>query len=137
MVKKYFMKPQLPTLPLPTALLKRAGPFNRHHNHNNHKPSGTLRIGNIRIHDRRTSVRLRPEMWDALEEISRMEEYSIHDLCSAVSDIKTKNSSFSSELCVFIMDYYRSIAMKDNDLPLAITQARTSRAEGLTPYFDW
>ncbi len=42
--------------------------------------SSTLLSKNVRIHDRRTSVRLEPEMWDALNEIAALESCSIHDL---------------------------------------------------------
>ncbi len=72
--------------------------------------SGYLQSRNVRIHERRTSVRLEPEMWDALNEIATAEGCSIHDLCGAVHDLKDKNTSFTAALRVFLMEYYRSAA---------------------------
>jgi predicted DNA-binding ribbon-helix-helix protein len=64
----------------------------------------------VRIHDRRTSVRLEPEMWDALNEIALLEDCSIHDLCGAVHDLKDEGASFTAALRVFLMEYYRTAA---------------------------
>ncbi len=65
---------------------------------------------NVRIHNRRTSVRLEPAMWDALNEIAQTEGCSIHDLCGAVHDLKDEGMSFTAALRVFLMEYYRSVA---------------------------
>ena len=74
---------------------------------------GKLQSKNVRIHNRRTSVRLEPEMWSALNEISSIEGCSIHDLCSAVSDLKEAGSSFTAALRVFLMEYYRTATKTD------------------------
>jgi predicted DNA-binding ribbon-helix-helix protein len=74
------------------------------------RPSSALVSKNIRIHDRRTSVRLEPEMWNALQEISAIEKCSVHDLCGAVHDLKETGSSFTAALRVFLMEYYRTAA---------------------------
>jgi predicted DNA-binding ribbon-helix-helix protein len=71
---------------------------------------GALISKNVRIHDRRTSVRLEPEMWDALNEVALLEECSIHDLCGAVHDMKDEGASFTAALRVFLMEYYRTAA---------------------------
>ena len=73
------------------------------------KINGALQSKNVRIHDRRTSVRLEPEMWTALHEIAVMEGCSIHDLCGAVSDLKSPEASFTATLRVFVMEYYRAL----------------------------
>lgn len=65
---------------------------------------------NVRIHERRTSVRLEPEMWRALNEIATAEGCTIHDLCGAVHDLKEPAASFTAALRVFLMEYYRSAA---------------------------
>lgn len=72
------------------------------------KMQGTLTSRNVRIHKRRTSVRLEPEMWVALNEIAQAEGCSIHDLCGAVHDLKESGTSFTAALRVFLMEYYRS-----------------------------
>lgn len=74
-----------------------------------YKINGSLQSKNVRIHERRTSVRLEPEMWIALNEIAAMEGCSIHDICGAVSDLKSQEASFTAALRVFVMEYYRSI----------------------------
>ena len=71
---------------------------------------GALISKNVRIHDRRTSVRLEPEMWNALNEIAGIEDCSIHDLCGAVHDLKDDGASFTAALRVFLMEYYRTAA---------------------------
>ena len=63
----------------------------------------------VRIHERRTSIRLEPEMWDALK-IADIEGCSIHDLCGAVHDLKEEGASFTAALRVFLMEYYRTVA---------------------------
>ena len=73
-------------------------------------PSGALLSRNVRIHERRTSVRLEPEMWRALNEVAETEECSIHDICSAVHDRKGPDISFTAALRVFLMEYYRAAA---------------------------
>lgn len=72
--------------------------------------AGALISKNIRIHNRRTSVRLEPEMWNALHEIAVIEKCSIHDLCGAVHDLKDGKTSFTAALRVFLMEYYRAAA---------------------------
>jgi predicted DNA-binding ribbon-helix-helix protein len=74
------------------------------------KADTSLVAGNIKIHKRRTSVRLEPAMWTALYEIADTERISIHDICSAVDDGKAAGESFSSALRVFMLKYYRNEA---------------------------
>ena len=63
---------------------------------------------NVTIHGRRTSIRLEPEMWDALYEIASEEKCSIHEICSAVKEIKEDETSFAAAIRVFIMLYYKT-----------------------------
>lgn len=69
--------------------------------------TGGLVSKNIRIHGRRTSVRLEPGMWDALYEISTVEQCSVHEICSGVDSIKEDTTSFTAALRVFLMQYYK------------------------------
>ena len=73
--------------------------------------NGALQSKNVRIHTKRTSVRLEPAMWNALNEIAAREGCSIHDLCGAVHDLKKPDASFTAALRVFMMEYYRSAAL--------------------------
>lgn len=68
----------------------------------------TLVSRNITVRGRRTSVRLEPEMWAALKEISKREHCTIHDVCSLVSLRKNQNTSLTAAIRVFIMLYFRA-----------------------------
>lgn len=78
----------------------------------------TLQSKNIRVHMRRTSVRLEPEMWDALHEIAALEGCSIHHICTAVHDSRGDKTSFTAALRVFLMVYYRSAALAGKQVSL-------------------
>ena len=75
--------------------------------------SGALKSKNICIHKRRTSVRLEPKMWNALNEIALMERCSVHDLCSIIHDLNGHAVSFTAALRVFVMEYYRSALLRE------------------------
>lgn len=75
---------------------------------NRHVRSGLVNH-NIVLDGRRTSVRLEPQMWDALNEIARREGRTIHDICSEV-DADRVQSTFSASLRVYILTYFRSAA---------------------------
>lgn len=61
---------------------------------------------NVTIGGRRTSVRLEPEMWRALEDICHREAISINAYCTAVSR-KRRRSSFTSTLRAEIVTYFQ------------------------------
>ena len=90
---------------------------------------GTLQSKNVCIHKRRTSVRLEPEMWNALNEIATLEGCSIHDLCGAVHDLKEPGASFTAALRVFMMEYYRSAARVSNQVTKIQKQLRVNQGE--------
>lgn len=68
----------------------------------------TLVSKNVTILNRRTSVRLEPEMWTGLNEIADREGCSIHDVCSLSSMRKNENTSLTAAIRVFIMLYFRA-----------------------------
>ncbi len=68
---------------------------------------------NITVNGRRTSVRLEPEMWDALREISQREGCRTHDICSLVALRKRKTTSLTAAIRVFLMLYYRVAATEE------------------------
>jgi len=63
---------------------------------------------NIRLDDHRTSIRLEPEMWDALAEIAALEGDSVHDLCARV-DEKRGGLGRTAAIRVFIVSYFRDL----------------------------
>ena len=64
---------------------------------------------NIVIDGRRTSVRLEPQMWDALAEIARREGRTVHDVCSVASRLR-HHSTLTAGLRVFLLRYFREAA---------------------------
>lgn len=68
---------------------------------------------NVTIFGRRTSIRLEPEMWKALKDISRREKCSIHELCSIISLCKRGVSSLTSSVRVFTMLYYKASSTEE------------------------
>jgi predicted DNA-binding ribbon-helix-helix protein len=68
---------------------------------------------NVTVAGRRTSIRLEPEMWGALRDISRREGSSLHDICSAVYLRKSENTSLTAAIRVFLLQYYRAAATED------------------------
>jgi len=62
---------------------------------------------NIVIGGKRTSIRLEPSMWDALEEICVREQCNIHQISTLVSS-RLSCSSFTAAVRVFVLSYYRS-----------------------------
>jgi predicted DNA-binding ribbon-helix-helix protein len=73
----------------------------------------TLVSRNITVVGRRTSVRLEPEMWNALREIARREQCKIHDICSLIHLRKNPATSLTAAIRVFLMLYYRAAATED------------------------
>jgi predicted DNA-binding ribbon-helix-helix protein len=72
----------------------------------------SLVVKSIRIHRRRTSVRLEPEMWQALYEVAAMEGLTIHDICARVDDTRSPKGTFSSALRVYLLRWYRRVAKR-------------------------
>ena len=73
----------------------------------------TLVSRNITVMNRRTSVRLEPEMWVSLKEISQFENCSIHDICTLVCLCKKPNTSLTAAIRVFLMLYFRAAVTED------------------------
>jgi len=97
---------------------------------------GALVSRNVRIHERRTSVRLEPEMWQALREVAEIEGCTIHDLCGAVHDIKEEGASFTAALRVFLMEYYRTAARTSQQVTSVQRQLKTAQRppENMIPH---
>ncbi len=74
--------------------------------------ASTLVNRNVTIDGRRTSLRLEPAMWEALEEICRREEMSQHELCAMI-DERRRASSLTAATRVFIINYFRAAATEE------------------------
>jgi predicted DNA-binding ribbon-helix-helix protein len=73
----------------------------------------SLVIRNVKVHGHRTSVRLEPQMWDSMIEISRREFCTPDDVCSYVAERKPPRDSLTSSLRVFMLDYFRQSSTED------------------------
>lgn len=73
----------------------------------------TLVSRNVTVAGHRTSMRLEPEMWNALYDICRRERVSIHALCTEINERKALNSSLTAAIRVFLMAYYQAAATED------------------------
>lgn len=75
--------------------------------------NSTLVSRNITVLGHRTSVRLEPDMWEAIKDIAERESCKIHDICSLISLRKNARTSLTAAIRVFIMLYYKSAATED------------------------
>lgn len=73
----------------------------------------SLLTRNIRIRDRRTSVRLEPQLWRALETIAELEKTSVNELCTTVEEKRGPEGGFTSALRVFIVEYFGAAMRED------------------------
>jgi predicted DNA-binding ribbon-helix-helix protein len=64
---------------------------------------------NVRIGGRRTSLRLAPEYWSALDEITRRERFALHDLCTFIQR-RDPRRSLASAVRVFVTCYFQEVA---------------------------
>lgn len=86
----------------------------------------------VNLPNRRTSMRLEPFFWDALEEIARREGRSVGDLCAEI-DARRGRDNLTSAVRVFVTAYFRAAATEEGhalarhgDLP---DRARLRRPE--------
>ena len=78
------------------------------------RPDGasTLVNRNVTIDGRRTSLRLEPIIWDALDEICHRESITRHRLCERIYKFKHA-STLTAGVRVFIVNYYRAAATEE------------------------
>lgn len=74
--------------------------------------ASTLVNRNVTVAGHRTSMRLEPSMWEALEEICRREGKTVHEVCSDV-DFRRQESALTAALRAFIVLYFRLAATED------------------------
>jgi predicted DNA-binding ribbon-helix-helix protein len=69
---------------------------------------------NVFVGGRRTSIRLEPELWEALTLISNLEQKSLHQLCDAVAALDWANEgSFTSAVRRYVIHYLCLQAKQD------------------------
>jgi predicted DNA-binding ribbon-helix-helix protein len=75
--------------------------------------TSSLQNRNVTIAGQRTSMRLEPEMWDALAEVCRREGLSLHSVCSDVEQSRARGT-VTSAMRVFLLRYYRQVQAPSN-----------------------
>jgi len=91
--------------------------------------TSTLVNRNVFIGSRRTSVRLEPAMWDALAEICRREDLSLHEVCALI-DERRQASSLTAAIRVFILAYFRAAATEEGHANVGHGALYASRRRG-------
>ncbi|MFY8106460.1 MAG: ribbon-helix-helix domain-containing protein [Elstera sp.] len=71
----------------------------------------TLRCQTVRIGTRRTSLRLEPEMWEALDSITRQTGHTLPQVMMAI-DLYRQQSSLTSAVRVVILRFFRAAALQ-------------------------
>src|SRR3546814_6943552 len=71
--------------------------------------ASTLRSRNVTVSGKRTSIRLEPYMWAALEEICECAGVTLHQFCTEI-DRHRKTSSLTAAVRVAIVAFYRRAA---------------------------
>ncbi|HPD82848.1 MAG: ribbon-helix-helix domain-containing protein [Alphaproteobacteria bacterium] len=79
----------------------------------NNEPKSSLVSRNITVLGKRTSVRLEPDMWRELRNVSKRESCTIHDLCSLIALRKSERTSLTAAIRVFLMLYFRAAATEN------------------------
>lgn len=85
--------------------------FPRQPRRNHEDARSSLVIHNVVVGGHRTSVRLEPKMWEALHDIARHLEVTIHELVTGINDDRTA-SSLTAAIRVYIVDFYRTAALR-------------------------
>jgi len=73
-------------------------------------PPSSLAIHNIVVGGHRTSVRLEPAMWDALQDITRRQHVTVHDLVTEI-DRERSTAGLTAAIRVYIVNFYRAAAL--------------------------
>jgi predicted DNA-binding ribbon-helix-helix protein len=68
-----------------------------------------LRNRNLTVDGHRTSVRLEPVMWSALDEICRRERKGLNRLAGEIAQTR-RESTLTAAIRVFILGYFRAAA---------------------------
>jgi predicted DNA-binding ribbon-helix-helix protein len=78
---------------------------------NHQSAPSSLVIHNIVVAGRRTSVRLEPVMWDALQDIAHQQRVTVHDLVTDIDRERTA-SSLTAAIRIYIVDFYRAASLQ-------------------------
>lgn len=89
-----------------------------------------LESRNLTVANKRTSMRLEPQMWDSLERIAKIEGVTINSLCTQI-DFRRGDVGLTSATRVFIISYYRHL-VRQHEVERGLRgPGLAPRAEGL------
>lgn len=89
-----------------------------------------LESRNVTVGNKRTSMRLEPQMWESLEKIARTEGVTINNLCTQI-DLRRRDVGLTSATRVFIISYYRHLVRQHETERGIAGPGLAPRAEGL------
>ena len=69
----------------------------------------SLVIHTVVVGTHRTTIRLEPQMWDALKDIARRRRLTMHELVTSIADTRSA-STLTAAIRVYIVDFYRAAA---------------------------
>jgi len=72
-------------------------------------PDRAMIARNVTVAGRRTSVRLEPEMWESLQEITARESITLHQLCTEIARQRGL-SSLTAAIRAYALAYFRAAA---------------------------
>lgn len=67
---------------------------------------------NVTISGRRTSLKLEPDMWEALEEVCTREGRTLHEVCTMIAR-RHAGGNLTAAVRVFILAYFRAAATEE------------------------
>jgi len=67
----------------------------------------TLRSGNVTVAGRRTSIRLEPAMWEALQQVCAREHKPLNELVTEVERQRVE-SSLTAAIRVYLLHYFQA-----------------------------
>jgi predicted DNA-binding ribbon-helix-helix protein len=73
---------------------------------------------NVRLHGRRTSMRLEASFWEALEDIAEARNRSVESICENIA-ARLHRGNLSSAIRVYVLDWWRKRAAPTPGLTLA------------------
>ena len=83
-------------------------------------PAAGLINRNVVVNGRRTSLRLEPEMWDALAEITQREGLSLSEVVSRIDrEVRAgtwQGAGLTARVRVFVLCYFRAAATESGHL---------------------
>jgi predicted DNA-binding ribbon-helix-helix protein len=69
--------------------------------------TSTVKKRSVAIRDRKTSISLENEFWDAINDIARLRQMSLGNIVGLIED-GHRGLNLSSAIRVFVLEYYRS-----------------------------